>query len=34
MVRKVSGWTEIIVRVYLEGVGEVDEEEMTGLEGS
>ena len=33
MVRKVSGWTEIIVRACLEGMGEFDEEETSGLEG-
>lgn len=27
MVRKVSGWTEIIVRACLEGMGDIDEEE-------
>ena len=34
MVRKVPGWTEIIVRACLEGMGEFDEEEteMSGLE--
>jgi len=31
MVRKVSGWTEIIVRMCLEGMGEFDEEETSGL---
>jgi len=33
MVRKVSGWTEIIVRACLEGMGEFDEDETSGLEG-
>jgi importin-5 len=33
MVRKVPGWTEIIVRACLEGMGELDEEEGGGLEG-
>jgi hypothetical protein len=33
MVRKVSGWTEIIVRACLEGMGEFDDEETSGLEG-
>ena len=34
MVRKVSGWTDIIVRACLEGMGEFDEDEteMSGLE--
>ena len=32
MVRKVSGWTEIIVRACLEGMGEFDEDETGGLE--
>ena len=32
MARKVSGWTEIIVRAYLEGMGEFDDEETSGLE--
>ena len=32
MVRKVSPWTEIIVRVCLEGMGGLDEEEASGLE--
>jgi len=32
MVRKVSGWTEIIVRACLEGMGEFDDEETSGLE--
>jgi hypothetical protein len=27
MVRKVSGWTDIIVRACLEGMGEFDEDE-------
>jgi len=31
--RKVPGWTEIIMRAYLEGMGEFDEEETSGLEG-
>jgi len=30
--RKVSGWTEIIVRVCLEGMGGFDDEETSGLE--
>ena len=29
---KVSGWTEIIVRAFLEGMGEFDDEETSGLE--
>ncbi|KDR69484.1 hypothetical protein GALMADRAFT_128597 [Galerina marginata CBS 339.88] len=33
MVRKVPGWTEIIVRACLEGMGELDEDETAGLEG-
>jgi len=33
MVRKVSGWTEIIVRACLQGMGKFDEEETSGLEG-
>jgi hypothetical protein len=34
MVRKVPGWTDIIVRACLEGMGEFDEDEteMSGLE--
>ena len=32
IVYKVSGWTEIIVRVCLEGMGEFDEEKTSGLE--
>ena len=33
MVRKVSGWTEITMRACLEGMGKIDEEETSGLEG-
>ena len=33
IVRKVPGWMEIIVRAYLEAMGEFDEEETSGLEG-
>jgi len=33
IVRKVPGWMEIIVRAYLEGMGEFDEEETSDLEG-
>jgi importin-5 len=35
MVRKVPGWTDIIVRACLEGMGEFDEDEtdVSGLEG-
>ena len=32
MVRKVPGWTEVIVRACLEGMGELDEDETNGLE--
>jgi hypothetical protein len=32
MVRKVPGWTDIIVRACLEGMGEFDEDE-TGVSG-
>ena len=34
MVRKVPGWTDIIIRACLEGMGEFyeDETEMSGLE--
>jgi len=32
MVRKVPGWTEVIVRACLEGMGELDEDETSGLE--
>ncbi|KAF8952312.1 armadillo-type protein [Flammula alnicola] len=32
MVRKVNGWTEVIVRACLEGMGEFDEDETTGLD--
>jgi len=32
MVHKVSGWTEVIVRAFLEGMGEFDDEETSGLE--
>ena len=32
-VRKVSGWTEIIVKACLQGMGEFVEEETSGLEG-
>ena len=34
MVRKVPGWTDIIARACLEGMGEFDEDEteMSGLE--
>jgi hypothetical protein len=34
MVRKVLGWTDIIVRAYLAGMGwfDKDETEMSGLE--
>ena len=34
MVRKVPGWTDIIVRACLEGMGEFDEDEteISGLE--
>lgn len=31
-VHKVSGWTEIIVRAFLEGMGDFDDEETSGLE--
>ncbi|KAF9472591.1 ARM repeat-containing protein [Pholiota conissans] len=33
MVRKVPGWTEVVVRACLEGMGELDEDETLGLEG-
>lgn len=32
MVRKVPGWTEVLVRACLEGMGELDEDETQGLE--
>ena len=32
MVHKVTGWTEVIVRACLEGMGELDEDETSGLE--
>lgn len=32
IVRKVSGWGEIIMRAYLEGMGKFDDEETSGLE--
>lgn len=32
MVRKVNGWTEVVVRACLEGMGEFDEDETQGLD--
>ena len=31
--RRMYGWTEVIVRAYLEGIDKFDEEATSGLEG-